>query len=84
MVAVFIPKEIREIFSNSLNISPKIGPCLSQRPFLCLYRQLQCKVQSYIGGGHFAFGADPAIVPIPDHMAIFCFTFPSLVWLLLS
>ena len=38
-----------------------------------LNRQLQCIVQSYIGGGHIAFGADPVVVPIPDHMASLLF-----------
>ena len=32
-------------------------------------------MQSYIGGGHIAFGADPVVVPIPDHMASFLFYF---------
>ena len=30
-------------------------------------------MQSYIGGGHIAFGADPVVVPIPDHMASLLF-----------
>ena len=38
-------------------------------------------MQSYIGGGHIAFGADPAIVPIRDHMAslLFYFSFIGMV-----
>ena len=38
-------------------------------------------MQSYIGGGHIAFGADPVVVLIPDHMAslLFYFSFIGMV-----
>ena len=49
----------------------KTHPCLTER--LLMGHKESNQTNKHIDGRHFAFGADPAVVPIPGHMASLLF-----------